>query len=278
MSTITLANGSFLDCSRPLVMGIINCTPDSFAVRCVTVSDAVAVADRMIEEGADILDIGGESSRPGSEPVGVDVETGRVLPVIEKIRSFSKIPISIDTIKAAVAEKALTAGADIVNDISAMTYDPEMAAIVSRYDCPVVLMHIRGTPKTMQDNPGYDDVIKEVEQYFTERIEYAGSKGISIEKIILDPGIGFGKRTVDNLTLIKYLNRFAKFGRPLMIGASRKRFIGEISRVGDDIDKRLDGSLAVAAMAVQNGACIVRTHDVAQTCRAVAMAGAINEV
>ena len=276
MKSIPLADGRKLDLARPLVMGIINCTPDSFAVRYETTEKAVAQARRMIDEGADIIDVGGESSRPGSDPVPTEVELERVLPVIEKIRSISDIPVSIDTVKAVVAEKALTAGANIVNDISALLFDAAMSEVVVRFGCPVVLMHMKGTPKTMQDDPYYDDVIKEIADYFEQKIEFATTRGIAEEKIILDVGIGFGKRTVDNLMLLKHLSDFKKFGRPLMIGASRKRFIGELT--GEDVDKRIDGSLAGAAMAVLNGADIIRVHEVAQTRNVVDMAAAVREV
>ncbi len=276
MKSIPLANNNNLDLSRPLVMGIINCTPDSFAVRCDTLDKATDAAKRMIDEGADILDIGGESSRPGSEAVEADLELDRVLPVIRKIRSFSKIPISIDTTKAIVAEKALTEGVDIINDISALAFDAKMAEVAVKFDCPVVLMHIKGKPKDMQDSPHYDDVIKEVTDYFTDRIDFARAQGMAGEKLILDVGIGFGKRTEDNLMLIRHLADFKKFGRPLLVGASRKRFIGELTETeGDD---RIDGSLAVAAMAVLAGADIIRAHDVARTRHAVAMAAAVREV
>lgn len=273
---ISLTDGRKLDFSRPLVMGIVNCTPDSFAVHYPTRQEAIASARRMIDEGADILDIGGESSRPGSEPVELETELERVLPVIEAVRSFSDIPISIDTTKAAVAEKALTAGANIINDISALAFDPDMGNVAAHFNCPLVLMHIKGQPKTMQDDPHYDDVIKEVGDYFLERIGDATLSHIDKEKIILDVGIGFGKRMLDNLTLIKHLAEFKKYGCPLLVGVSRKRFIGELT--GMDVDDRVNGSVAAAAMAVQNGADIVRVHDVAQTKQAVAMAAAVREV
>jgi len=276
MQPIELSKGRRLEFSRPLIMGIINCTPDSFAVRFDSAAKAVEQARRMIDEGADIIDVGGESSRPGSDPVPPDEELARVIPVIEKIRVLSDIPVSIDTTKAVVAEKALTAGADIINDISALAFDPGMAATAARIGCPVVLMHIKGRPKTMQDDPYYDDVIGEVGDYFAERMAHAESHGIAGDRIILDVGIGFGKRTVDNLMLIKHLGAFRKFGRPLMVGTSRKRFIGRIT--GLDVDDRLEGSVATAALAVQNGADIVRVHDVAATRQAVAMAAAIREV
>ncbi len=274
--SIALPHDRILECAHPRIMGIINCTPDSFAVRHSDTASAVRMARTMIDEGADILDIGGESSRPGSEPVSVAEELARILPVIELIREFSDIPLSIDTTKAAVAEKALTLGCDIINDISGLGFDPDMAPLAAEYNCPIVIMHIRGTPKTMQEHPEYDDVIKEVGLYFTERMALAEEKGIPAERIILDVGIGFGKRRRDNLALLKHHGEFRRFGRPLLLGASRKRFIGSISRTeGDD---RIDGSLAVAAIGVMHGADIIRTHDVAHTRRAVALATAIREV
>jgi dihydropteroate synthase len=272
---IILANGKTLEFIRPLIMGVANCTPDSFAVRHETTAQAVAAARRMIDDGADIIDIGGESSRPGSDPVSVDDELARVLPVLEGIRSASDIPISIDTTKAVVAQKALTAGADIINDISALAFDDGMASVAARHKCPVVLMHIKGRPKTMQKNPHYDDVINEVMEYFDERLRYAVSHGIELEKIILDVGIGFGKRREDNLALIKHLDRFRRFDRPLLVGASRKRFIGDLT--GEAEDGRMPGSVAIGALAVQNGADILRVHDVAETKQAVAMATAVRE-
>ncbi len=274
--TITLAGGKTLEFSTPRIMGVINCTPDSFAVRSETTEKAMASARRMIDEGADIIDVGGESTRPGSDPVSIDEELKRVLPVIEQIRAISDIPVSIDTTKAEVAQKALTAGADIINDISALAFDPGMAEVAVRFACPVVLMHIKGCPKTMQDDPYYDDVMKEVAEYFDERLRYAVSRGINRDRIILDVGIGFGKRRIDNLTLIKRLHELKKFGRPLMVGASRKRFIGDLT--GLPPEQRLPGSVAAAAMAVQNGADIVRVHDVAETRQAVALATAVREV
>lgn len=275
MKSIILADGRMLDLSTPLVMGIINCTPDSFAVHCSTLDQAMAMARRMIAEGADILDIGGESSRPGSTSIPTDIELARVIPVIAGIRAFSEIPVSIDTCKAAVAEKALTAGANIINDITALAGDPAMADVVAGRNCPVVLMHIKGTPQTMQSDPRYDDVVGEVSEYFEQRLTLAQSRGVAADNIILDVGIGFGKRTIDNLMLVKYLRAFARFGRPLLIGLSRKRFIGDLT--GKDAAERLDGSLAAAALAVSAGADIIRTHDVGPTKQAVAVAAAVRE-
>jgi dihydropteroate synthase len=275
MMTLALSHSRVLSLHRPLIMGIINCTPDSFAVRTLSAAEAVAASRQTIADGADILDIGGESSRPGSEPVTPEVELDRVIPVIERIRSFSDIPISIDTSKAIVAEKALTAGADIINDISALSFDPNMAGVAAEADCPVVLMHMKGTPVTMQEDPHYDDVVSEVSQFFIERMELAQSCGIKSENIILDVGIGFGKRTEDNVALLKHLRRFTAFGRPLLVGVSRKRFIGDLT--GRPVEKRLEGSLAAAAVAVQNGADIIRTHDVAETRQAVLIAAVLRE-
>ncbi|MCK5126133.1 MAG: dihydropteroate synthase [candidate division Zixibacteria bacterium] len=276
MNPVTLANGKEIEFSSPRIMGIVNCTPDSFAVRSDTPEKAIEAARKMIAEGADLLDIGGESSRPGSKPVSLEEELRRVIPVIEGIRTFSEIPISIDTTKSAVARTALDTGADIINDISALTFDNRMSAIVRDYNCPVVLMHIKGIPKTMQKAPFYDDVVQEVGSYFQARIDFAVSHGIDKRKLILDIGIGFGKRTEDNLKLLKHLQRFAEFGLPLLVGASRKRFIGEIT--GAETEDRLPGSITVVALAVLNGANIIRVHDVAETKQAVDLAVALREV
>lgn len=231
----------------------------------------------MIDEGAEMLDIGGESSRPGSDPVRTEVELERVIPVIEGIREYNpNIPISIDTTKSHVARKALEAGADIINDISALAFDDTMAAVAVEFNCPVILMHIKGTPKTMQEAPQYVDVVSEVQGYFAERIAFAVSHGIDKRKLILDIGIGFGKRTVDNLKLLKRLDVFKNFDMPLLVGASRKRFIGELTNT--TVEDRMPGSVAVAALAVAAGANIVRVHDVAETKQAVLMAQAITEV
>ncbi|MFH1700440.1 MAG: dihydropteroate synthase [Candidatus Zixiibacteriota bacterium] len=273
---IALSDNNQVNLIRPAVMGIVNCTPDSFAVNFSSHDEAVANARLMIEEGADIIDIGGESSRPGSEPVSAEEEINRVIPVIESLREFTEIPISIDTTKASVAEKALTAGANIINDISALAFDTDMARVAKRFNCPVIMMHIKGIPKSMQDAPYYDDVIDEVSVYFSERIALAVANGIKREKLILDVGIGFGKRVEDNLKLIKHLKSFKSFGLPLLVGASRKTFIGRIT--GADTDNRISGSLAVAAIAVNNGADIIRTHDVPQTRQALDMAFAMREV
>lgn len=276
MNETILANGSDISYSRPRVMGIVNCTPDSFAVKYPTTDSAVACALRMINEGADILDIGGESSRPGSEPVSAETETARVLPVIEAIRERSNIPLSIDTTKAVVARRALEAGADIINDISALAFDSDMAAVAAEFRCPVVLMHINGVPKTMQEAPHFDDVVKDVNDYFAQRIDFAMTHGIDKRGLILDIGIGFGKRRVDNLMLLQRLSEFTAFDLPLLVGASRKRFIGDIT--GAAVEDRLAGSVGIAALAVAAGANIVRVHDVAETRQAALIAHAMREV
>ena len=275
MKAIILANRRPIEYNHPLIMGIINCTPDSFAVRYDSTGAAVDGARRMIEEGADILDVGGESSRPGSDPIAPDIELKRVIPVITALRKYTEIPIAIDTTKAEVARKALDAGADIVNDISALAFDSDMAGVVESHNCPVVLMHIKGMPKTMQNTPHYDDVITEVSEYFRQRIAFAASCGIDKSRLILDIGIGFGKRTIDNLTLLKHLGDFKRFDLPLVAGASRKRFIGEIT--GAAVEDRIHGSIAAAVLASHNGADIIRVHDVAATRQALAVATAIRE-
>ena len=276
MKSINFADGRELSLDKPRIMGIINCTPDSFAVRSATPEIAIADAQQMIAESADLLDIGGESSRPGAEPVPIDEELRRIIPVIESIRGFSNIPISVDTNKAAVAEKALEVGADIINDISALQFDPEMVKVAAAGRVPVILMHMKGIPRTMQEKPHYDDVLGEIAAFFEERMAFAEVNKIPREKIILDVGIGFGKRLIDNLTLLKNLSYFKKYGRPLLTGASRKRFIGDIT--GKEVHERLSGSLAAAVLAVSNGADIVRVHDVTSTKDAVAVAAAMREV
>jgi dihydropteroate synthase len=230
---------------------------------------------RLAEEGADILDVGGESTRPGSRPVPEEEELRRVIPVIEALRPKISIPISIDTRKAAVADRALASGAEMVNDISALRFDEGMAEVVSRREVPVVLMHMRGGPETMQADTHYDDLIGEIREFFQERIDYAVSRGISRDRIILDPGIGFGKSVEEkhNLILLKELRSFRALNQPLMIGTSRKAFLGRILNLPPE--EREEGTLASIAVAVQNGANIVRVHEVGRARRAVQVADAI---
>jgi dihydropteroate synthase len=266
---------------RAYVFGILNVTPDSFSDGGAygSVSHAVDAAVRMIDEGADVIDIGGESTRPGSDPVPDDEEARRVVPVIEAIRARSAIPLSVDTRKATVARCAIDAGADIVNDISALRDDPAMGPLCAEAGAPVVLMHMQGRPRTMQADPRYDDVVGEVKQFFADAILRATRAGVPESRLILDPGIGFGKRLVDNLTLVNRLDAFAELGRPLMMAASRKSFIGGTLARADgiplDVGERLEGTLAVTVLALVRGARLLRVHDVEPNVRAVRMAEAI---
>lgn len=260
---------------RTLIAGVLNVTPDSFSDggKYADPQKAVERALAMSEAGADFLDIGGESSRPGSEPVAAEEELRRVLPVIEAVRNASDIPISIDTTKAVVARAALERGAQIINDITALRGDPEMAEVAAESGAGLVLMHMLGGPRTMQNQPSYQDVVGEVETFFEERIEAALAAGIRRESLCLDPGIGFGKRLEDNLALIASGHRFRRLRAPLLIGASRKSFIGEI--LDTPIAERLEGSLAAAVAAALHGADIVRVHDVSETRKALAITDAI---
>jgi dihydropteroate synthase len=262
---------------RTLLMGVLNVTPDSFSDggRFFEWTRAVEHGKRLAEEGADILDLGGESTRPGSRPVSEEEELRRVIPVIEVLRPEISLPISIDTRKAAVAERALQSGADMVNDISALRFDEGMAEVVSRRRVPVVLMHMRGQPETMQADTRYEDLVGEIREFFRERIDYAVSRGIPRDRIILDPGIGFGKSLEEkhNLILLKELGSFRDLNQPLMVGTSRKGFIGRILDLPPE--EREEGTLATIVVAVQNGANIVRVHDVRRARRAVQMADAI---
>jgi dihydropteroate synthase len=262
---------------RTLLMGVLNVTPDSFSDggRFFEWTRAVEQGKRLAEEGADILDLGGESTRPGSRPVSEEEELRRVIPVIEALRPEISLPISIDTRKAAVAERALQSGADMVNDISALRFDEGMAEVVSRRKVPVVLMHMRGQPETMQADIRYEDLVGEIREFFRERIDYALSRGIPRDRIILDPGIGFGKSLEEkhNLILLKELRSFQDLNQPLMVGTSRKGFIGRILDLPPE--EREEGTLATIVVAVQNGANIVRVHDVRRARRAVQVADAI---
>jgi dihydropteroate synthase len=260
-----------------LVMGILNVTPDSFSDggKFIHLGKALFQAQSMEKNGADIIDIGGESTRPGATPVSLEEEINRTIPVIEAIRKFSKISISIDTYKSEVAEKALLAGADFINDISGLTFDSRMIEIVKKFDVPVVLMHIKGTPRNMQINPTYIDVVKELIDFFSLQIQKALDFGIKKEQVIIDPGIGFGKQLSDNFILIQRLREFSELGFPILIGPSRKSFIGLILDVpsGD----RLEGTLASVSASVLNGASIVRVHDVKEVKRAVVIIDKIME-
>jgi dihydropteroate synthase len=260
---------------RTVLIGILNVTPDSFYDGGRRLDEGRAVADglALAEAGAEIIDIGGESTRPGARPVSAGEELERVLPVIRGLRRAVSTAISIDTYKAQVARPALDAGADIVNDISALRFDPEMTGLIAAEKVPVVLMHMQGTPRTMQAEPRYDDVVSEVRDFLAERLRYATDAGIDRDQIIIDPGIGFGKTLEHNLTLMRRLSFFTSLGQPLLVGASRKAFIGTILNLNPD--ERLEGSLAAAAAAVMAGANIVRAHDVKETERAIRIADAI---
>ncbi len=260
---------------RVLIMGILNVTPDSFYAgsRAETVDEALRRAERMLQEGADIIDVGGESTRPGSEPVPLEEEMERVIPVIKELRKRTDVLISVDTYKAEVAEAALQEGADIVNDISGLRFDPKMAEVVAESRAALVLMHIKGRPKDMQKNPHYGDLLRELLLYFQERLEFAERAGIDRERIVIDPGIGFGKRFQDNLEILRNIEAFRSLGRPVLIGHSRKSFIGQILDLPPE--ERLEGSLVVTAWAVQRGASIIRVHDVAANLRAIKVARAL---
>lgn len=263
-----------IEFGRTMVMGIINVTPDSFFAdsRKQSVLEAVETAKKMIEEGADIIDVGGMSTRPGSDPVDEEEELNRVIPVIRAIRSITDVPISVDTYRWRVALKALEAGADIVNDISGYQFEPDIVKVVSENNSPYVLMHIKGTPKTMQENPHYEDVVKEIKEYFTEKIEYLKEKGVN--QIVLDPGIGFGKRYEDNLEILRRIDEFKELKLPILIGASRKSFIG-ITLGNVPPEERLEGTLAVTAYCTMKGVDIIRVHDVLPNKRVIRMMEAI---
>jgi dihydropteroate synthase len=268
-----------LDFSRKThIMGILNITPDSFSDGGLhfNKSKAVEQAFRMFDEGADIIDVGGESTRPGSEPVSLDEELRRTIPVIESVAEKISIPISIDTCKSEVALRALEAGAAMVNDISGLTFDAEMPGIISRFRTPVIIMHMKGTPKDMQLNPEYKDLIPEIMEYFEERISFAGRQGIDTDRIIIDPGIGFGKTFDHNLEIIGNLWQFSRLGKPVMIGPSRKAFLGKILG-GAPPSERLEGTAASVAISIMNGADIVRVHDVKEMAKVAKVAYAIKQ-
>jgi dihydropteroate synthase len=264
--------------SRVRVMGILNVTPDSFSDGGHFVNDLAieAQVDKMVAAGADIIDVGGESSRPFAEPVSVEEELGRVLPAIKIIRKNHTIPVSIDTTKAEVARKALQEGADMINDISALRFDPEMIVLAKETDVPVIIMHMLGTPTDMQVNPVYDDVVAEIKRFFAERLEWAEKKGVQRSRFIIDPGIGFGKTIAHNLIILKRIADFNELGCPVLIGHSRKSFIGKL--LDNVVDDRDVASAAVSALCVTSGAAILRVHDVAKTVQAVRLAEAISQV
>ncbi len=263
---------------KTYVMGILNCTPDSFypSSRAATMDAAMEACASMIGAGVDIIDVGGESTRPGSDPVSPKEEEGRVVPVVKELRKQSGVMISVDTRRKEVAERAIDAGADMVNDVSGLSHDKEMAALVSGRGVPVVLMHMRGTPKTMQEDPRYQDTMGEILRELAASVSIALEAGISRRMIIVDPGIGFAKRASDNLRIIRDLASLKSLGFPILIGVSRKSFIGQI--VGRPVEERLTGTIAANTLAVINGADIVRVHDVQDAVDMVKIMDSINRV
>jgi len=278
-SVLTLKSGVSFDFGKKTyVMGVVNATPDSFSGDGLFNAPEIAVeqALRMARDGADVIDIGGESTRPGSEPVSPEEETRRVLPVIKGIRKASPIPISIDTYKSQVAQKALDEGADVINDISGLRFDPEMAGIAARHGAPVIVMHIKGSPRDMQKHPAYDALMPEIMDYLRGSIWKALDAGIPEDRIIIDPGIGFGKTFDHNLEILRNLSELISLEKPILTGVSRKAFIGYILG-GAPPEERLEGTLAAIAVAVANGADIVRVHDVREAVKAVKVADAITD-
>lgn len=260
---------------RTWIMGVINVTPDSFSDGGLYFEKDRAV-ERGIEleaEGADIIDVGGESTKPGSEPIAVEEELRRVIPVISRLRKRTNSIISVDTTKSEVARAALAEGADIINDISSFRFDSKMLPLAAQKQVPVVLMHMKGIPKTMQDNPCYEDVVLEVKTFLKEKIQEAQAYGVKKEKIIIDPGLGFGKRLKDNLVLINRLQILEELGCPLLVGVSRKSFIGKILNL--PASERLEGTIASAVLSIANGAHILRVHDVTAVKKALLVAEAI---
>jgi len=263
---------------KPIIMGILNITPDSFYKdsRVMNIKEAVNRTIKFIQEGAKIIDIGGQSTRPFSDEIPEEEEIKRVIPIIKAIKSEipKDIYISIDTYRSNVAKLALESGANIVNDISGLMFDKNMVKVIKDYNCGVVIMHIRGKPKNMQENPYYEDTIKEIKEELSLRIEYALNNGIKKEQIVIDPGIGFGKRVYDNLIILKYIDEFFDFELPILIGHSRKSFIGKVLNLENPED-RLIGSVVVSSYLTLKGINIIRTHDVKETKQTIDMIYAI---
>ncbi len=274
---LTLPNGRMLPLGeRVHVMGIVNVTPDSFSDGGLFLDRDAAIDHglRLADEGADVLDVGGESTRPGAAPVSADDETERVVPVVEALAAKTDVPVSVDTSKASVARRALDAGAQIVNDVAAGRFDDELLPLVATHGAPVVLMHMRGEPRTMQKDPRYEDVVREVAAFLDERADAAVAAGVTRDKILVDPGFGFGKTREHNLVLLRRLHEFRCLGFPILAGTSRKSFIG--STLGDlPVEERLEGTAATVALAVANGASVVRVHDVREMARVVRMVEAV---
>ena len=272
------AKDRLIDCSaRPLLMGVVNVTPDSFfdGGRYLDAAAAVAHAVRLVEEGADLLDIGAESTRPDADSVSEAEECRRAIPVVAAVAKAVTVPISIDTSKAFVARAALDAGASLVNDVTALRGDPGMVDLIANTGAGIVLMHMNGTPRTMQQAPRYEDVVGEISDFFQERIRFAMAHHIARRQIILDPGIGFGKLLVHNLTLLAQLQRFLQFECPLLVGVSQKSFLGQL--VDRPVQERAWATAAAVAMAVDRGAGILRVHDVKSMKDVVQVASAISQ-
>jgi dihydropteroate synthase len=275
MNSITIGNNTYNLNKNTILMGILNITPDSFSDggKFYSKEKAIKQAILMEKQGVDIIDIGGESTRPGAKKISVNEEIDRIIPIIDEIIEKTSIPISVDTYKSKVAKKAIDAGASMINDITALRGDKSLTKIVSDYNVPICLMHMKGKPKTMQINPKYENIIKEIYTFLKERTDFALNNKILREKIIIDPGIGFGKRTgkgfEDNCEILRNLGKLKKLNFPIMIGASRKAFIGNVSGHKNNltINQRLEGSLAAACIAVMNGANIIRAHDIKENRR-----------
>ena len=262
---------------RPLVMGIVNVTPDSFSDggRYLDTQAAVDHGLRLVAEGADVLDVGGESTRPGADPVSEADEAARVAAAIAALAAQTDVPISVDTMKAGVARRAIEAGGTIINDVSALTADRDMVGVAAESSAGVVLMHMRGTPRTMQNEPSYDDVVADVREYLAERAEDVISRGVSFDALAIDPGIGFGKTVDHNVRLLAGLKAFLSLGFPVVVGLSRKSFLGKL--VGRDVGERLPAALAASAFCVSQGAHVLRTHDVHATVDAVRVAAELKK-
>jgi dihydropteroate synthase len=282
MPTDTSASGTFVLSGRVLpladrvhIMGVLNVTPDSFSDggRYVNLDAAVAHALSMVEQGADVLDIGAESTKPGAVPIDEEEERRRLIPIVRAICRQTTVPVSVDTTKASIARQALDVGATLINDISALRFDARMGDVVAKSGAGVILMHMQGNPQTMQDAAQYTNVVEEVRQFLKTRLEAAEEAGIHPNRILLDPGIGFGKNCQHNLVLLERLDAFHTLGRPLVVGVSRKAFIGKI--LGRPIEERLMGTAGAVAVAVMNGARMVRVHDVAPIRDVVKMIEAI---
>jgi dihydropteroate synthase len=266
-----------LDLPLPCIMGVVNVTPDSFSDggRFLAPEDALAQGLTLVREGAAIVDIGGESTRPGSDPVTVEEELHRVLPVVEALADRVGVPISVDTTKAEVARRALGAGAALINDVSALRADSSMVEVVAELGAPVCLMHMQGAPKSMQEDPRYDDVVDEVLGFLEERISFALARGVAEDQLLVDPGIGFGKTVDHNLTLLRHLDRLVALGRPVVLGTSRKRFLGAI--LGSEPGERVIGTVATTVVGLLAGVHVFRVHDVKPNFEALRVALAVLE-